>query len=164
MDSGPLFYKFRETDKKIIICQGGGDAGKCLGVDTPVLMYDLTIKNVQDIVQGELLMGIDGTPRTVLSTTKGVGQLYKVKQKRGIDYVCNDSHILCLKHSEGKEIYKTIKGKKVYQGRVKYPGIHKMTAEDYFNSSKRIQRQYRGFKAQAIELPHREVLLPAYIS
>lgn len=162
MQTGPLFLKFRETDKKIIICQGGGDAGKCLGIDTPVLMYDLTIKMVQDIQEGELLMGIDGTPRTVLSTTKGVGQLYKVKQKRGIDYVCNDAHILCLKHSEGKEIYKTIKGKKVYQGRVKYPGIHKMTAEDYFNSSKRIQRQYRGFKAQAIELPHREVLLPAY--
>ncbi|MCA1806666.1 MAG: hypothetical protein LC687_02210, partial [Actinobacteria bacterium] len=31
--------------------------GKCLRFDTPVLMYDGTIKPVQDVVIGDLLMG-----------------------------------------------------------------------------------------------------------
>lgn len=158
---GPLFNKLTVCQKKIIACQGGGDAGKCLGINTPILLYDLNIKKVQDIVKGDQLMGIDGTPRTVLTITKGVGQLYKVKQKRGIDFVVNDAHILCLKHSEGKELYKTIKQKKVYQGHFKMPGIHKITAEDLYNSSGRFKRQYRGFKT-GFELPERKVLLDAY--
>ena len=33
--------------------------GKCLGKNTPVLMYDCTIKNVQDICVGDLIMGDD---------------------------------------------------------------------------------------------------------
>ena len=55
-------------------CEAGGGLlelpcayGKCLGIDTEILMYDGTIKKVQDVVKGDLLMGDDSTPRTVLS-------------------------------------------------------------------------------------------------
>jgi superfamily II DNA or RNA helicase len=70
--------------------------GKCLGYNTPVLMHDMTVKMVQDIVRGDLLMGDDGTPRTVLSTCSGVDNLYSIKQKNGDDYVVNEAHILSL--------------------------------------------------------------------
>lgn len=74
------------------------NSGKCLGKDTPVIMYDGTIKMVQDVKTGDLLMGPDSKPRTVLGTTTGTGQLYRVEPKNGGDpFVCNDVHVLSLK-------------------------------------------------------------------
>jgi superfamily II DNA or RNA helicase len=73
--------------------------GKCLGKDTPILMYNGTIKNVQDIVIGDFLMGDDSTPRKVLSLARGREQMYKISSKMGDSYICNESHILSLKFS-----------------------------------------------------------------
>lgn len=70
--------------------------GKCLGRDTPVMMYDGTIKKVQDVVVGDLLMGDDSTPRTVFGVCSGIDELYRVDQKYGDSYVVNSSHILSL--------------------------------------------------------------------
>lgn len=73
--------------------------GKCLGKDTKILMYDGTIKNVQDIVVGDVLMGDDSTPRNVLTLARGMEQMYKISSKKGDSYICNESHILSLKSS-----------------------------------------------------------------
>ena len=72
--------------------------GKCLGKDTRVMMFDGTIKNVQDIRVGELIMGDDSTPRTVVSTCSGFEQLYKIIPNKGDPYIVNESHILSLKY------------------------------------------------------------------
>lgn len=88
-----------------ILCLGCG-WGKCLGIDTPVMMYDGSIKPVQDIKVGEFLMGDDSTPRRVLSTCRGREQLYKVVPKKGDSYIVNESHILSLKASITKSGYK----------------------------------------------------------
>ena len=72
--------------------------GKCLGKDTPVLMYDGTIKMVQDVVVGDLLMGDDSTPRNVLTLARGREQMYKIGCKKGDGYIVNESHILSLKY------------------------------------------------------------------
>ena len=81
-----------------ILCLGCG-FGKCLKINTPVMMFDGTIKMVQDIKAGDLLMGDDSTPRTVLSTCQGQEQMYKVVPKKGDHYIVNESHILSLKCS-----------------------------------------------------------------
>lgn len=78
---------------------GATGSGKCLGYNTPVIMYDGSIKMVQDIVMGDKLMGDDSTPRNVLNTTKGQEKMYKVSQNYGDDYIVNESHILSLKIS-----------------------------------------------------------------
>lgn len=74
--------------------------GKCLGLGTKVLMYDLSYKNVEDISIGDILMGDDGTPRNVLNIGKGNDFLYKVIiNKTGEYFYCNGDHILtCLEH------------------------------------------------------------------
>ena len=72
--------------------------GKCLGKDTPILMYDGTIQMVQNINVGDRIMGDDSTPRTVLSLARGREQMYKVYNKLGDFYICNESHILSLYH------------------------------------------------------------------
>lgn len=48
-----------------------GAGGGCLALDTPVIMYNGRIKKVQDIVEGDLLMGPDSKPRTVQQLKKG---------------------------------------------------------------------------------------------
>ena len=73
--------------------------GKCLGKNTPILMYDGTIKNVQDIRVGEYIMGDDSTPRKILTLARGREQMYKVIPKKGDSYIVNESHILSLKYS-----------------------------------------------------------------
>jgi superfamily II DNA or RNA helicase len=73
--------------------------GKCLGKNTEILMYDGTIKKVQDIVVGDILMGDDSTPRNVLTLARGREQMYKISSKKGDSYICNESHILSLKSS-----------------------------------------------------------------
>ena len=57
--------------------------GKCHGKGTEVLMYDCTVKKVEDVKVGDLLMGDDGTSRTVTSLASGTDELYKVTLKNG---------------------------------------------------------------------------------
>ena len=71
--------------------------GKCLGINTEILMYDGSIKKVQNVIEGDLLMGDDSRPRTVLSLARGKEQMYKVETKKGEGYIVNESHILSLK-------------------------------------------------------------------
>ena len=89
--------------------------GKCLGKDTPIIMYDGSVKLVQDIIVGDVLMGDDSTPRNVLSLARGKEPMYKIREKKYIyianeeciseEYTVNESHILSLvEESTGKII------------------------------------------------------------
>jgi hypothetical protein len=75
---------------------GNSGIGKCLGKDTPVLLFNGDICLVQDISIGMKLMGDDSLPREVLSVTYGRERLYRIRQKTAEDYVVNASHILTL--------------------------------------------------------------------
>ncbi len=78
--------------------------GKCLGFNTPVMMFDGSIKMVQDIKQYDILMGDDSLPRNVLSLTRGKEQMYKITQENGEYYIVNSSHILSLYEPNKKQI------------------------------------------------------------
>lgn len=78
----------------LVIPTGGG---KCLGRGTLVLMFDGTVKAVEDVAVGELLMGPDSTPRRVLSLARGREMLYRVTPVKGEPYTVNESHILSVK-------------------------------------------------------------------
>lgn len=88
---------------------GPSSGGKCLGKGTPVIMYDGTVKNAEDIVVGDVLMGDDSTPRNVLSITHGKEDMYRICQARGEDYVVNKSHILSLTYTNTRKEFKGIK-------------------------------------------------------
>ena len=77
---------------------GPTGCGKCHGKGTKILMYDGSIKNVEDINIGESLMGDDSTPRTVLSLARGKDKMYRITPLNGGEpFVCNEPHILSLK-------------------------------------------------------------------
>lgn len=70
--------------------------GKCFAAGTRILMADFTIKNVEDIYPGMEVMGIDFTPRKVLTRHIGRSQMFRVEQEDGMPYSVNRNHILCL--------------------------------------------------------------------
>lgn len=76
---------------------GPTGVGKCHGKGTPILMYDGTIKNVEDVQVGDLLMGDDSKPRKVLSLARGKDKMYRINPINGDSFVCNEPHILSLK-------------------------------------------------------------------
>jgi len=70
--------------------------GKCFGYNTVIRMYDGSVKYVQDIVTGDILMGDDNKGRNVLSLARGEDSMYSVRQEYGGSYIVNKSHILSL--------------------------------------------------------------------
>lgn len=80
--------------------------GKCLAKGTPVMMFDRSVKNVEHIAVGDLIMGDDMRSRRVLSLARGREKMYKISQKgSGWFYVVNESHILSLKHKPTGEVF-----------------------------------------------------------
>lgn len=71
--------------------------GKCLAYNTGVLMFDGSIKKVQDIRIGDIVMGDDSRKRVVSNINSGIEEMYEIEQKYGQNYVVNKSHILSLK-------------------------------------------------------------------
>ena len=75
---------------------GPPGVGKCLGKGERVIMYDGYLKNVENIVVGDVIMGANSEPQTVESVTSGYETMYKIIQKDGLTYTVNESHILSL--------------------------------------------------------------------
>lgn len=97
-----IYAAWREPNVRNVVAVAPTGAGKCLGRDTPVLMYDGCVMPVQNILPGMSVMGPDSQPRLVTSICRGVGQLYRVVPKKGDPYVVNDAHILSLKRTREK--------------------------------------------------------------
>lgn len=70
--------------------------GKCLGLGTLVMLYDGTTINVEDLVVGNVIMGDDSTPRTILSLARGKEQMYQIEQDNGMTYNVNKSHVMTV--------------------------------------------------------------------
>lgn len=85
-----------ETEVTVAVA-GSIDSGKCFGKGTKIMMYDNTIKDVENIEIGDIVMGDDFTQRIVLETHTGFGQLYEIKTSNHQKYIVNGHHILCLK-------------------------------------------------------------------
>lgn len=84
--------------------------GKCMGRNTPIMLYNGNIKMVQDIKVGDVIMGDDSTPRTILSLARGKEQMYKIIPSKGDPYIVNESHILSLKYKYDINTHSKTKG------------------------------------------------------
>lgn len=87
------------TPYRGLLLYHGLGAGKCLAKDTPIMLSDGSIRMVQDIQVGDLLMGDDSTHRTVLSLARGRDEMYDIIPIKGEKYTVNKEHILCLRAS-----------------------------------------------------------------
>lgn len=71
--------------------------GKSMCINELCTMYDYSLKKVQDVKVGDLLMGPDGAPRRVESLGSGEEEAYRVIPNKGEPFCCNKSHILSVK-------------------------------------------------------------------
>ena len=73
---------------------------------TKVLMYDGSVKSVEDIQVGDILMGDDNTPRVVQNLYNGTDQLYKITLLNGDYQIVNSHHpVYFKKYNWNKGIY-----------------------------------------------------------
>lgn len=138
---------WQKSDLIILAARPGN--GKCLGKGTKVVMFDGSLKNVENVKKDDLLMGVDSKPRKVISITSGIDKMYWIKQNKGIDYRVNESHILSLKRSKNNYWYRNGK-------RHSSPGNHgdilNISVKDYLAKlkpelkSQRFKFAYKGYK------------------
>ena len=74
----------------------------CHNKGTEVVMYDGSLKKVEDVVVDDLLMGPDSLPRRVLELKRGVDEMVEVTPVKGDSFVVNKHHIFHL-HPSGKK-------------------------------------------------------------
>lgn len=96
-----IFRWFHSGTGSIVVRARAG-TGKCLGAGTPVLMFNGTVKPVEAIRNGDLLMGPDSKPRRVIDTCTGRGPLVRIVPVKGSSWICNDVHVLTLAGSNHK--------------------------------------------------------------
>ncbi len=132
-------------------------SGKCLGRDTPVLMFDGTVNAVQDIIPGELLMGDDSSPRKVLSVCSGKSELFRVSPSFGESYVVNDAHILSLKCSFSPKKTRDTVDPKYQKGKVV-----NISVKEYLSESKTFKSYYKGYRV-GVEFNSKDISLDPYI-
>lgn len=124
------------------IIVGAPGSGKCVRRGTEVLMYDGTIKAVENVKVGEVLMGDDSTPREVTKLFRGREKLFKVQPQDTTDpYYVTKEHTLCLRYNTRPRITKE-KGKWP-RYRVKY--AETMTDE---NGLSKIKQKLISFSTQ----------------
>jgi hypothetical protein len=87
----------------IPLLENDGEFG-CVDPDTEILLWDGSIKLAKDISINDILIGDDGSSRTIRKIVKGVDDMYHIKQGYGKDYVVNSQHILTLCYSDHKII------------------------------------------------------------
>ena len=141
-----LDNRFTFRTRYVCVIAGPEGSGKCFGKDTPILMYDHSIKMIQDVNIGDELMGPDGTKRTVKALDNGYSKLYKVNQRQGCSYIVNDKHILSTKH-----IGKYFKNHGLKRIKKEYGDIVNIPIEEYLAKSKYWRYLHKGYKGISSE-------------
>ena len=151
-----------------IAINGPMGTGKCHAFDTSILMYDGSVKMVQDIVVGDKVMGDDSKCRNVVSLGRGEDDMFDIVYSNGEKYGVNSEHIMCLKQS-GMNFIKNVKTK---SGETRYKVCY-FDKNDYKQHSRRFDNMEDAtnyldkmkLENDYIEIPVKTLLkLPKYIS
>jgi hypothetical protein len=127
----------------------------CHGAGHPILMFDGTLRPVEEIQVGDQLMGPDSCPRQVLALHRGDDDLYRVTPHRGEPFVVNAGHMLSL--------VCTNEGKTTYPCYRRGGEIDNIAVRDYLTRS-RTWRHLRKLYRAAIEFRQpRDLPVPPYV-
>jgi hypothetical protein len=117
--------------------------GKCEKRGTKILMFDGSVKNIEDIKVGNKVLGIDGNCREVLNIHHGFDDMFEVTQTKGKNYTVNSQHILSLKSCENCEIYN-------------------ISVTDYLQLNRNTKNKLKGWKPGIMNFPHSQPVLNPY--
>lgn len=126
---------------------------------TEILLYDGTIKNVEDVRPGDQLMGPDSQPRNVISLCGGNEMMYMISPKSGgSSFIVNAGHILHLvSTNEGK--------KNVYQCYQKGGEVECISVANYLRKSKSWKHLRKLSRSKCVEFKscEKQIPIPAWI-
>ncbi len=140
----PLLAATDDETTQVFIRAATG-AGKCLGIGTPILMFDGTIKPVEQVRVGDKLIGPDSKPRLVLSLARGREEMFRVTPTKGDSYVVNKSHILSLRMTG-------VEGGAGTRGAGK---IENISVSDYLEKNKTYKHCMKGWRT-AVDFESKE--------
>ncbi|KAJ0420035.1 NUC071 domain-containing protein [Aspergillus carlsbadensis] len=124
----------------------------CLAKGTQLLRYDGTKINVEDVKEGDLLLGPDGTSRRAFNIVSGFDRLYRIKiSGRKEDLVVTPNHILVLHREKQGDVtadqrYETVE----------------MTAAEFAALDVHEKKQYLVPRCPGFELPEQAVPVNPY--
>lgn len=125
-------------------------SGKCEAKGTKHLMHDGTIKKVEDLEVGDLLMGPDSKPRKILSLARGREEMFKVIPNKGETWGCNRSHIFSF-------VCTTNLDKKHRKNKIYNYSVH-----EYLDLPQRVQRALKLYRVP-IDFKEKEVEIDPYL-
>lgn len=132
----------------VVVATGGG---KCLGKGTPVLLFDGTIKPVEEITTEDTLIGPDSGPRKILSLAHGKEMMYRINPVKGDSYTVNESHILSLKMTGlGEGRYGFSSGQ-----------IVNISVKDYLRENRTFKHITKGWRS-SVDWPEKPVVVDPY--
>jgi hypothetical protein len=140
----PFKGKGDEDGTKIIVI---GKAG-CFEAGTKVLMYNGEVKNIEDIIIGDVVMGDDNTSRTVQKLFHDTDEMFEINPCKGPSYTVNRLHDLVLVCTG----YNDIKiGTQVI-----------ISVEEYLKKTKTWKKNFKLIRSSGIEWEHKDVKLDPY--
>ncbi|KAK6950509.1 Pre-mRNA-processing-splicing factor 8 [Daldinia eschscholtzii] len=157
----------------------------CLAKGTKLLRYDHTQIAVEDVKEGDLLLGPDGTPRRAFNIVGGKDRLYRIKiGGRQEDLVVTPNHILVFYKKSPtndceqsgtrghRRVYNSLEHKKYGRYRAspcpkptasnKCHETVEMTAAEFAALEPKERSQYRLFRSSGFELPEEAVPFDPY--
>jgi replicative DNA helicase len=165
-DIAPACFSGLFRPARYKIYYGGRGGSKCLKIGTKIIMADASLRKIEDVQKNDKVMGPDGKSRSVLNTTTGTSELYKVKQSPAIDYIVNSEHILSLKKSNcSKKPYEMLSSGKYRHPNGRYPSwpdITNIKVTEALKQSKRWAEHFRGYKCESLPFPEQEVKIDPY--
>jgi DNA repair protein RadD len=87
-----VYRHLRDHDDNPVVVLPTG----CHAEGHPILMFDGTVRPVEQVQVGDYLMGPDSRPRRVLGLCRGEDDLFRVVPHRGEPFVVNGDHVLSL--------------------------------------------------------------------
>ena len=161
---------------------------ECFDPNTPILMWNGTIKKAEDIIVGDYLIDDKGNAVRVKSTCSGHKQMYEVipHKKNFLMHTVTDNHILTLKVRKHKNVRKdnnkirfewfdkkelkykynyfnNIEDLNKFSSSIDDDNVIDITIEKYLSLPKNIQNQLYIFKSNGINWEKKEVALDPYI-
>ena len=144
----PSFERMNKPEqggnKTVIIGKPG-----CFAPGTEILMYDGSIKKVEDVIVGDIIMGDDGTPRNVLELCHDFDEMFKIIPIKGESYTVNKKHDLVLTCTGYNQI----------------PKGHKeiISVEEYLSKSETWKRRFKLYRSSGVEWQHKDVRIDPYM-
>jgi hypothetical protein len=122
----------------------------CFAPGTEILMYDGSIKKVEDVMIGDKLMGDDSKVRNVLELCHNTDEMFKVVPKSGESYIVNKQHKLVLKCFDDLSIPE------------KKGDIIEITVDEYLSKPSWWQKRWAVFRTD-VKFDHKELDIDPYI-